>query len=248
MYIKYMKFLSKKKIIFIIFVLLIIALGYFLNLKNDYKKASSPIENFLWDKGVTKEKGCDFQKSQYLYSVAELERANKENNELRQALGLEVHEEYDLILANINSKNSFEDIITIDKGIKDGIVEGMIVLTGEKALIGRILNVYEDFSEVRLISDTNSIIDVRVLGREEIAIVTGNGDNLIFDFVSKDSDIQIGDVFVTSGISSDFEEGLLVGEITAIKNIASEAEEKGEAKIFFQLRDLKSVFIVSNDK
>jgi len=248
MYIKDMKFLSKKKIIFIILILLIILSGYFLNLKNNYQKVRSPIESFLWKQSLNKEKSCDFQKSKYLYSVTELEKTKKENDILRQALGLELNKEYDLILANINSKNSFEEIITINKGTKDGIEKNMIVLTGERALVGRILNTYEDFSEVMLISDIDSIIDVRVLGKDEIAIVNGDGDNLIFDFVSKDSNIQKGDIFVTSGISSDFKEGLLVGEITEIKNLASEAEEQGQAIPFFKLRDLSSVFIISNVK
>lgn len=243
-----MKFLSNKKIFFIFFIIIIVILGYTLISKNDYQKVSSPIENFLWQKAVRSENSCTFQKSKYLYSVAELEKAKEENEALREALGIGLEKKYELLLAKLSSKNSFEDVVTINKGFIDGIRENMVVLTSEKALVGKIIKVYDNFSEVMLIVDKNSAIDVRILGKDEIAIVNGNGNELTFDFVSKESNIQKGDIFVTSGISSDFNEGILVGEIIEIENIAQEAEEQGKAKPFFELRDLSFVFVVLDDK
>jgi rod shape-determining protein MreC len=243
-----MKFLSNKKIVFIVFVLIIIILGYTLISKNTYQKASSPIEELLWQSTLNKENSCIFQKSNYLYAVTELEKAEQENSILREALGIGLGEKYDLLLANINSKNSFEEVITINKGLDSGVEEGMIVLTSENALVGKIINVYDNFSEVMLLTDKDSAIDVKILGKDEIAIVNGDGKSLVFDFVSKESNIHNGDIFVTSGISSDFEEGILVGEVTEVQNIAQEAEEQGEAIPFFELRDLRQVFIVLDVK
>jgi len=60
----------------------------------------------------------------------------------------------------------------------------MPVITEEKVLLGRIEEVYRNFSKVMLISNKKSSFDAEVQGKDVTGLVKGRGNfNLILDLV-----------------------------------------------------------------
>ena len=52
--------------------------------------------------------------------------------------------------------------IAIDRGLGDGVREGMVVLSREGSLIGTVTDAFQDFAWIRLISDPDSAVNAQV--------------------------------------------------------------------------------------
>jgi len=247
-----MKTFTLKRTIFLLILVLIIAFAFSLfkdNLKNEMQKNLFGVKEFLWQIGANGEKSCIFLEARENINIIELENLQKENELLREIIGISINKDYDFEIAAVTGKNFFEDVVTVDKGIKNGIKEGMAVLTSEKALVGKILKVYNDYSEVLLISSKQSLIDVKIISRDNYAIAKGDdGQKITLDHLEKDSKVQEGDICVTSSLGGQYTEGILVGKIVKINDLASEVFKTGEIKQFFNLGDLDKVLIIKNDK
>jgi len=198
---------------------------------------------------VNQQKSCNFDEAKFDLKLAELSLATEENLLLREIIGISLHEDYVFEIAGITQKNVLEDVITINKGEKDGIKENMPVLTSEKALIGKIYKTYPDYSEVLLITSKKSIIDIKIVSKGDYAISKGEDNQKItLESLEKDSLVEEGDICITSALGGHYEEGFLVGKIVSISNLASEVFKTGKIEPFFTLNDLDKVLIIKNDK
>jgi len=111
------------------------------------------------------------EENQRLLSVlADLKMIKEENELLKNALNIGISKNYTLIEAEafgggrFNGKDfSFEDSIMINKGRKDGIQKGFPAVVSDKVLIGKVSEVYDNFSRVLLITDKNSLIDIQII-------------------------------------------------------------------------------------
>lgn len=234
-----------------IFVFIVIALGFFFFegfFKDNNCKISASTENFLWNLGVNSEKSLEFEKAQYITQLIELEDIKKENIILREALGLDFQSDFNLELVSVTSKYYPENIIKINKGSNDGILKGMEVITSNRALVGKILNSYDDFSEVSLITNKDNVFDVKTLKEDVLMIANGDGSNISLKDIDRDALISKDDYIVTSAEGGQYTRGLLVGKIIEINNIDSEVYMSGKAKPMFELRDLDKIFVIKNDK
>ena len=96
--------------------------------------------------------------------------------------------------------------------------KGQIVL-GDESVIGRIDKVSGHYAKVILVTDINSKIPVVIERTRVRGILSGN--NTVFPqllFTRSTSDIQEGDVVVTSGVGGMFPSGLPIGFVNSIKN------------------------------
>jgi len=105
-----------------------------------------------------------------LSALAELETTKQENIFLKNALNIGLEKEHKLIEAEafgggrFNGKDfSYEDSVLINKGKNDGVQKGFPVVVSGKVLIGKISEVYDNFSRVALITDKSSLIDIQII-------------------------------------------------------------------------------------
>lgn len=85
--------------------------------------------------------------------------------ELERALEVKQERPEDqLLAANVIAQdpNGLKRQIAIDRGISDGLDEGMSVLSEEGWLIGTISRVYDDFAWIRLVTDPDSVVNAQV--------------------------------------------------------------------------------------
>lgn len=85
--------------------------------------------------------------------------------ELEDALGLRQSRPEDTLLAAdviAEEPSGLKRAIAINRGVNDGLDEGMIVLSRAGSVIGTVSRVYDDFSWVRLITDPESAINAQI--------------------------------------------------------------------------------------
>lgn len=150
--------------------------------------------------------------------VAELEEARLENERLRDLVKLTQAGDLEVVGAHVIGRptNSWEGVITIDRGTRDGIEAGMPVMAAQ-GLLGQTVDVGPVSSKVRLISDQRSGVAAFVQRNRAQGIVRGSIEgNVTLDFVSAETTIRAGDVVITSGMGGVFPKGLIIGEVTSV--------------------------------
>jgi len=205
---------------------------------------SCPIQKILWQTATRTDELK--QENQYLTSeIIRLKSLEDENKTLREALNIGLEKEYNLSFADVISKDASEDIILIDKGSKDGISQGMNVITAQKVLVGKVVEVFNNYSKVMLIYHKKMSFDVKI-GQEEInAIAKGQGNlNIIAGLIPQEKKVFKGDIVSTSGLEGVFPEGLLVGKIEEITKNDIDPFQTAKIEKYLNVSEIKNVFII----
>jgi rod shape-determining protein MreC len=112
-------------------------------------------------------------------------------------------------------------LITLNRGSHHGVRRGDGVI-GEDGVVGVVLSTGRLTSDVLLLTDPSSAIDVVVQKTRARGIVRGRGDADKYAAVVEDfdrlRDVGPGDAIVTSGIGQRFPPGLLVGVVVDVKD------------------------------
>ncbi len=114
-----------------------------------------------------------------------------------------------------NLLNSF----VIDIGSRQGVQKDMPVLTPD-GLLGKVLKTSLDFSTVLLISDSNSRVPVisRIHRTKGILQGLDSTFELVVTYVPITSPLDVGEVFLTSGLGGIFPKGIPVARTVKIEN------------------------------
>lgn len=150
---------------------------------------------------------------------AELEEARQENERLRALVKFVEARGLESLGARVIGRpaNSWEGIITIDRGTAEGVEQGMPVI-GEAGLLGQVVEAAQHSSRVRLITDQRSGVAAVVQRTRVEGIVRGSIDrSLTMDFVSRDTSLRAGDVVITSGMGGVYPKGIVIGEIASVR-------------------------------
>ncbi len=137
---------------------------------------------------------------------------------------------------------------TLDKGSKDGVVDGMGVIDS-KGLVGKVTNVSANYSVGLSMINKNTHTSVQHKKSGAIGLMRWAGNNIlehIVEDVTKTARVEVGDTFVTSGYSTFYPKGIAVG-------VVSDASLK-EGSNFFDIEvnlsndilSLNKVYIVSH--
>lgn len=140
-----------------------------------------------------------------------------ENQKLSRELDVVQSHPQESVLADIVHDNSafHHSTFFINKGIKQGIEKGMVVISTDGILVGIITDVAPSFSRVRALTDSNSSIPVRVAGSEVYGFMQGNGSSSPTMGFFSDPEFQpsSGVKLVTSNISGVLPNGIMVGDM-----------------------------------
>jgi rod shape-determining protein MreC len=112
----------------------------------------------------------------------------------------------------------FRHRVLLDKGAVDGVFRGQAVLDGD-GIFGQVTKVNAASSEVILISDAEHAIPVQSnrSGVRTIAVGTGDLNKLSLPFVTVESDIQEGDLLISTGMGGVFPRGYPVAEVSRVR-------------------------------
>lgn len=261
-----LKRLSKLKIciiaVLIIIFFAVLNLFNFANeVKNFFYLASAPIQITFWGAGdrvsdffeaITRAENLKKENEKLEFKIKELfaemvmlRELKKENQVLREALDIGLQKEFKMVFAQITGKDIAQDSVLINKGLEDGISKDMPVVTQHRILVGRISNVYDNFSRIMLISNKESAFSVNI--QDTKAIARGRGAaQLLLDFVPHNVKIREGDKVVTTALEGIFPKGLLIGYLKNIKRLDVEPFQQAEIQLAVDIKELRYVFVITD--
>jgi rod shape-determining protein MreC len=147
---------------------------------------------------------------------AELEGRALEADRLAALLNFRTgHSEAPMLAARVigGSPDSGSLVINIDRGSRDGIRRDMGVITPD-GVVGKVLAVYPDISQVLLLGDKESGVGALLAGTRTQGPVKGTGEPLLsLDYISSDEKITAGEAVLTSGQDRIFPKDLPVGTV-----------------------------------
>jgi rod shape-determining protein MreC len=115
------------------------------------------------------------------------------------------------------SPDSGSRILFLDRGSRDGIARDMGVITPD-GVVGKVLAVYPDSSQVLLLSDKESGVGALLAGTRTQGPVRGSGDpTLQMEYVSNETPVTTGQTVYTSGEDRIFPKDLPVGTVVSVK-------------------------------
>lgn len=158
----------------------------------------------------------DLEKMRSLY--IESLNIHQENKELRQMLNFISAKSANFKAARMigRSRPLFNQKVFIDAGKNRDLKEGEIVI-GKIGVIGRIVEVYDDKSQIILLNDATSRIPVITSEARDRAVLSGNGSGLMeMLYLTKGHDIKVGDRVFTSGDGDTLPPGLLAGVVRKV--------------------------------
>ncbi len=139
--------------------------------------------------------------------------------------------------------------IVIDCGSINGVKKDLAVVTPE-GLIGRIFDVSLMFSQVLLITDENSKVPVISQKHRTLGILEGRGttDFMEVKYVPRTASVEVGEIFVTSGLGGVFPKGIPVGKIIKIEYSNSSFFQKILVKPLVNTKTLEEILVLKPNK
>ena len=85
-------------------------------------------------------------------------------------------------------------------------------------VVGQVVKVALTSSRVLLLTDHSSGIAATIQRSRARGVVKGKGDGLCqLEFTTREEDVKVGDMVISSGIGGVFLKGLPIGEVTMVK-------------------------------
>ena len=148
---------------------------------------------------------------------AELEGRAREADRLAALLNFrQAHVDVPMAVARVigGSPDSGSLVVNIDRGSRDGVRRDMGVITPD-GVVGKILAVYPDVSQVILLGDKESGVGALLASSRTQGVVKGSGKpELSMDYVSNDAKVSAGEVVLTSGQDRIFPKDLPLATVT----------------------------------
>lgn len=224
-------------------------------LKDFFYSKSEHLQASLWNRGsddsFSKKNQEELNKKlieenqKLLSDLAGLQGVREENESLREALGLNLQKEFDLVLGRVISKDILSDSLLINIGLNDGVKKGFPVILSGKALLGRIVDVYPNYSRAMLITQKNNMIDVEIPDSQSFALSKGEGGlKMTLDMFPRDKELKEGSLIITSAMGGNYPAGLLMGKVKNVKKLDNEVYQKAEIEKVFDLNTVNNVFVV----
>lgn len=184
---------------------------------------------------------------------SQLSACLEENEAMRRLLGAPLSPKWKFLPAKVVGVS---EKMRIDKGEKDGVEEGMMVVS-ENILVGKIVSVEERSALVQLPPDVNSKIPVVVkkpasanlpagkpggLGVQARGLLEVQGGKLILDKILQSEDIRAGDLVFSGG--EGWLPDLLIGQIEEVFGREAAIYKQARVAPLIDYGSLRIVFII----
>jgi rod shape-determining protein MreC len=255
--------MRKRYIFFLLLIILVISPFIYSPAKNLFLFISSPFlvvlektgsvfEDFFSTIRSIKDLTKKLEEQEKEIRILQSEKAGlieeaKENETLKKQLGfLESNKNLNLLPAYVigRTPNSFLQYLIINKGEKDGVSKGQIVVS-EGILVGRIEEVNISTSKVFLITNPTQAVPASTQESRASGLVKGElGYGLVLEDIPKETSLSIGENVITSGLGGDFPKGFLIGQIEKVISSPADLFQKASLKPFLDYSKLEIVFVI----
>jgi len=184
----------------------------------------------------------------------------EENLALRKNLNFLNKNNRRYLMANIISRGELtgssgggNQSVIIDKGSADGLFAGLAVVSStaigtssQGVIIGKIINVKDNISEVYLVTNKNNKLAASIFGESKTSgIASGElGLTVKMDFIPQTENIKAGDIVATSGLEQNIPRGLVIGRVTKVSKENNEVWQTATIEPMVNLDVLSIVSIL----
>jgi rod shape-determining protein MreC len=179
--------------------------------------------------------------------IQKIYRLEKENKRLRELLDSKPKTEDIFVLAEIVTENPdpFKHRIIINKGSKEDVHTNQTI-ADSKGIIGHVIRDQIFGSEVLLITDPEHAIPIEVArtGLRSIALGMGSYEEIKLSYLAVNTDIQKGDILLTSGLGGQYPVGYPVAIVDKVSAQEGESFLEVRAKPFANLTNINEVWVI----
>ncbi len=156
--------------------------------------------------------------------------------------------QYEYIAATVIGReiSPFLQYVIIDKGTEDGVLYGMPVVT-QQGLVGRVDAVIASAARVKLITDSTSVVNVRLKSAEIEAQLYGSltGD-ISLDMIPLEAIVEPGDVVLTSGLGGNYPPNFFIGQVLSVQKRENALFQTASVQPIVDFNSITAVLVVTN--
>jgi rod shape-determining protein MreC len=138
---------------------------------------------------------------------------------------------------------------TLCKGYREGIRPDMGVISANEGIVGIVRNVSENYAHVISILHSQTRISCGIKRRSGHGSLVWNGldpQRMSLIAIPKHETVIVGDTVMTSGYSTIFPKGILVGKVEKVEKSAGSNSYTITVRLFNNLAGIKHAYVVSN--
>ena len=143
-----------------------------------------------------------------------------ENQNLRQLMDVQKQVGFKTLPVEIlfNPPNPISQRVVINRGSDDGLKLGNPI-ANDAGILGQVVRLYDHSAEVSLLEDRDFAVPVQVArnGLRAAVFGAGRGNPLELRYLPVASDLEVGDILITSGIDGVYPPGFAVAVISRIE-------------------------------
>lgn len=156
--------------------------------------------------------------------------------------------QYDYIAATVIGReiSPFLQYIIIDKGTEQGVRYGMPVVT-QQGLVGRVDAVIANAARIKLITDSTSVVNVRLQSADIEAQLLGSltGD-VSLNMIPLDETVEPGDVVLTSGLGGNYPPNVFVGQVLSTQRRENALFQTASVQPIVDFTGINAVLVINN--
>lgn len=208
----------------------------------------SSVEDYIFNSIASDQdiQGLKQENAKLRSQLAAAENYKEEAERLQDILNLKNQYKTEGIVSRVIglSPSAWNQTITISSGIDDGISAGQTVL-GRNGVVGQIDSATPNSSTVRLLTDPNSGVAVKIMSDSNDCILRGSLDGVLYlEGLDAGVNVSVGDVVTTSGLGGSYVQGLVIGRVSQIISSQSGTNRKIIVSSIEQNSKLSEVFVI----
>ena len=148
-----------------------------------------------------------------------------------------------------NTVNSEKNYMQLNRGAKYGIKDNMAVLNSDGAVVGQVVNVSTNFSEVMSLLHVQSSVSAALKKTGDAGKLEWDGKDprfVVLKGVSKSVEVKVGDTVVTSRYSYNFPPEKLIGRVAQINSDPATGFYLLKIRTAVNFATIQQVFVVEN--
>lgn len=183
--------------------------------ENIFKQINLITQNFIYLRDLARENiELQLEVARLRKLQSNIYLIQSENKELKKLLSVVKEEQYNYVSAKLLSVslNPFSKTALVSAGVRHGVEVDQIV-TNSEGLVGRVIQVSNNYSKIILVNDVNSRIPITTVSSKEKGIMSGYGNGSKILYLPKTHLVQKGEKVITSGYGNIYPYGITVGYV-----------------------------------
>ncbi|MFA5047511.1 MAG: rod shape-determining protein MreC [Patescibacteria group bacterium] len=180
--------------------------------------------------------------------LARLNSLQEENDLVKKELNFVEEKKMRYVAAKIITgvSDTLSQSVIINRGRRDGLENGLAVVTGDGILIGKIIDAEDDFSKVLLLTDNKSKVAAAVQNSDHtVGLVEGQfGLSFSMTNIPQDQQIKEGDLVLTSGLEGKIPKSLLIAKVESVRQVESEIFKTALLRPIVPFGNLSDVLVI----